>query len=90
MIRDLIHSDSYNINSYIKFKKVDQDSKSMIRIVDFGLISMHEYAEETHTQDVGNIKYMAPEVDNNQYNTKADIYSLGIILRKLFDIDMDK
>jgi hypothetical protein len=90
MIRDIIHSDSYNINSFIKIKKVDQDSKSMIRIVDFGLISMHEYAEETHTQDVGNIKYMAPEVDNNLYNTKADIYSLGIVLKNLFDIDMDK
>jgi hypothetical protein len=31
---------------------------------------------------------MAPEVECGVYDTKADIYSLGIIFQELFDIDM--
>jgi serine/threonine protein kinase len=34
---------------------------------------------------------MAPEVVNNRkYDTKADVYSLGVILGELFDIKTDE
>lgn len=36
------------------------------------------------TNDVGTNRYMAPEVKNNQYNYKIDIYSCGILLYELF------
>jgi hypothetical protein len=33
---------------------------------------------------------MAPEVENgDKYDTKTDIFSLGMILRDLFDVDSD-
>jgi serine/threonine protein kinase len=57
-------------------------------IADFGLIAMYSFAEQSHSVDKGQLEYMAPEIyiDSGVYDTKADIYSLGIILSKLFDI----
>jgi serine/threonine protein kinase len=54
--------------------------KKCIRIVDFGLMAVHEYSDQTHSSDKGNYDYIAPEVyDGRIYDTKADIYSFGII-----------
>ena len=36
---------------------------------------------------VGTEKYMAPEVKLNRYNHKADIYSLGVIAKELFELN---
>jgi hypothetical protein len=33
---------------------------------------------------------MAPEVDCGKYDTKADIFSIGVIFRELFDIDVNR
>ena len=38
------------------------------------------------TREVGNNKYMAPEVRTGHYDTKADIYSLGVAVQQLFDL----
>jgi hypothetical protein len=65
----------------------DLNTSRIIKIVDFGLIAFHEYAEQLHSQEKGTMKFIAPEVDCGQvYDTKADIFSLGIILQRLFDI----
>ncbi len=51
-----------------------------VKIADFGLAKVHEMKKPL-TQDRGCTKYMAPEVSCGiKYNTKADIYSLGIII----------
>jgi hypothetical protein len=33
---------------------------------------------------------MAPEVDGGKYDTKADIFSIGVIFQELFDIDVNR
>lgn len=65
--------------------------KVFVKIGDFGLITMHAFAEQTHSEDKGDIEYMAPEVyDGDEYNTKADIYSLGILLKQLFCLEIKR
>jgi serine/threonine protein kinase len=62
-----------------------------VKIADFGLIAIHKYSEQSHTMDKGTPEYTAPEVrDSKKYDTKADIYSLGIIFKKLLDFETNK
>jgi serine/threonine protein kinase len=69
--------------------KRDKENRTSIKISDFFLITIHESEIQTHTKDVRTPKYMAPEVFcGGKYNTKADIYSLGVILGNLFNIDV--
>jgi serine/threonine protein kinase len=56
-----------------------------VKLADFGLSVIHKFIDQSHTQASGTIKYMAPEViKSRKYDTKADIYSLGIIVEELF------
>ena len=41
----------------------------------------------SNTIGVGTNKYMAPEVWDGKYDTKADIYSLSIVGQQIFDLD---
>jgi serine/threonine protein kinase len=59
------------------------------KIADFGLATFHDSNDRTHTANLGTDKYCAPEVKSGRnYNTKADIYSLGILAMDLFDVDI--
>jgi serine/threonine protein kinase len=61
-----------------------------IKIADFGAAISH-LEGQSHTQLRGTLKFMAPEVLNGRkYDTKADIYSIGVIIQEMFDIDIDK
>jgi serine/threonine protein kinase len=61
-----------------------------IKIGDFGLAKAHDM-NIVHTGDKGAVKYAAPEVLSSEpYDTRADIYSLGIILQELFEIDINR
>jgi alpha-tubulin suppressor-like RCC1 family protein len=83
----IIHRDLCPDNVLVKLEKND---KVFVKIADFGLVTIHKFAEALHQQDVGHVRYIAPEVGNGMdYNTKADIYSLGKIVNDLFDIDLD-
>ena len=69
------------------------DEKGMngifFKLCDFGLAKFNEGG--SHTRMVGTMKYMAPEVrDENHYNTKSDVYSLGRIGYELLEIDITK
>jgi hypothetical protein len=56
-----------------------------VKIENFGLSLNHEFYNELQTQDSGTYKYMAPEVlISRECDMKADIYSLGVIIRELF------
>jgi alpha-tubulin suppressor-like RCC1 family protein len=83
---NIIHRDLKPDNIMLKRR----ESVYFIKICDFGLIALHEYEEQLHSADKGQVKFAAPEVlAGNKYDTKADIYSLGIIFQRLFDIDFD-
>jgi serine/threonine protein kinase len=60
-----------------------------VKISDFGLATEHS-GEDSHTKLAGTISYMAPEVmTGRNYNTKADIYSLGLIIQEIFNISIN-
>jgi hypothetical protein len=82
----LIHRDLKPANILLK----KSYSKGIcVKIADFGLIAIHDFPEKSHTLDKGSNKFMAPEVINStKYNTKADVYSLGIIFQDLFDLKL--
>jgi serine/threonine protein kinase len=70
--------------------QMNGENNRFIKICDFGLIAIHKFAQQSHTEDRGQIRYAAPEVlDGRKYDFKADIYSLGRILQNLFHIDMN-
>ena len=61
-------------------------SNGVCKIIDLGLSKMLEDKDEVKRPSlkVGTVYTQAPEVkDNLPYGTKADIYSIGIILLKL-------
>lgn len=61
-----------------------------VKLADFGLATIHEFDEQSHTLGSGTMKYMAPEVLTRKYDTKADIFSLGVIIQELFNININK
>jgi serine/threonine protein kinase len=62
-----------------------------VKLGDFGLAVIHEHTNQSHTSDRGAIEYMAPEVFfGRKYNSKADIFGLGKIAQKLFNIDINE
>ncbi|CAG2161406.1 unnamed protein product [Oppiella nova] len=60
-----------------------------VKLCDFGLAVEHITASQSHSKNKGTPKYMAPELHQSKYTTKADIYSLGIISVELFDITLE-
>ncbi len=59
-----------------------------VKLADFGLATIH-FDDETHTEGLGSFRYVSPEVMRGRtYDTKADIYSLGVITEELFAIDI--
>jgi serine/threonine protein kinase len=57
-----------------------------VKLGDFGLSVTHQF-NESHTQCSGTLKYMAPEViKSRKYDTKADIYSLGVIIEEILHL----
>jgi serine/threonine-protein kinase len=87
--KPIIHRDLKPDN--ILLKKDYPFGQRFIRIADFGLITLHEYAQQTHTPDLGNTTYAAPEVLNREdYDTKSDIYGLGKVMQKLLSIEENK
>jgi alpha-tubulin suppressor-like RCC1 family protein len=61
------------------------------KLADFGLAKLHEFEEQSHTKFVGTVKYMSIEIkEGKKYNTKSDVYSLGVIVQELFNFESNK
>lgn len=87
---NLIHRD-LNPNNIMLKRFNHYYNIRFIKIGDFGLMAIHNYAEELHSSEKGTMRYMAPEVDRSKkYDTKADIYSLGMVLKRFFLYDFDE
>jgi serine/threonine protein kinase len=80
----IIHRDLKPSNILIKCR-----NDRFVKIGDFGLAKNHEFIKQSHTHYIGTPKYTAPEIktDKSRYNTKADIYSLGVLSQRIFNID---
>jgi hypothetical protein len=62
-----------------------------VRIADFGIMTFHKSSGDTHTADKGTPKYTAPElIISGDYDTKADIYSLGVVFNNMFDFPLEE
>jgi hypothetical protein len=51
--------------------KNGHNNKRFVKICYFGLVVIHKFAKQSHTDDRGNIKYRV--IDGRKYDTKADI-----------------
>jgi serine/threonine protein kinase len=68
--------------------KLEENNKLVVKIADFGLVTIHEYERKSRDPVLAQVRYVAPEVeDGGVYDTIADIYSLGKIAIDIFDID---
>ncbi len=59
-------------------------SEGVVKVGDYGLSKFLSCSRRSgHTESVGTVHYMAPEVANGRYGKEIDIYALGIILYEL-------
>jgi alpha-tubulin suppressor-like RCC1 family protein len=62
-----------------------------VKLSDFGLAKFHQIEGQSHTKGIGPIKYMAIEIkEGKKYDTKADVYSLGVIVPELFNFEFNE
>jgi serine/threonine protein kinase len=84
--RNVIHRDIKPANILI----TDGINGRFIKVSDYGLSVIRDSYDNDSTQSWDFIKYMAPEVmSTRNYDMKADIYSLGIIVEELFSLKTD-
>lgn len=75
----IIHRDIKEDNLFV-------DSEGRYKIGDFGVAKVTTMTQGEKTQ-VGSPYYMAPEVYTSDYSYSVDVYSLGIVLYRLFNYD---
>ena len=78
----IIHRDIKPAN--ILFTEKGMENGIFFKLCDFGLAKLYE--KDSNSVGMGTDKYMAPEVWDGCYETKANIYSLSIILYELFNL----
>jgi serine/threonine protein kinase len=58
--------------------------KGVVKIGDYGLAKFISPSQRSgHTESVGTVYYMAPEVSRGQYGKEVDQYALGVILYQM-------
>lgn len=60
------------------------DDGGIVKVGDYGLSKFISCSQRGgHTQSVGTVHYMAPEVGRGQYGREIDIYAMGVVLFEL-------
>jgi tetratricopeptide (TPR) repeat protein len=60
------------------------DQQGTVWVADFGLAKSDDQEDLTHTGDIlGTLRYMPPEAFDGKFDTRGDIYSLGLTLFEL-------
>ncbi|CAG2105223.1 unnamed protein product [Medioppia subpectinata] len=68
--------------------KYDPDAGTFVKLGGFGLATKHMNDGQSHTQCSGVDEYLAPEVrQGRRYDTKCDMYSLGVTVQHMFNFD---
>ena len=80
MTPKVIHRDIKPSNILIKY----HNDHAQCKLCDFGYSKFLD-KESSNSSGVGTSRYRAPEIYNNKYNEKIDIFSLGISIKELFD-----
>ena len=58
--------------------------EGMVKVGDYGLSKFISCSRRSgHTESIGTVHYMAPEVANGRYGKEIDIYALGVILYEM-------
>ncbi len=73
--RGIVHRDLKPANIYRE--------NGVVKIGDVGLSKQMGGTRRQHTEAVGTVYYMAPEVAKGQYGPEVDVYSLGVMLYEL-------
>jgi len=60
------------------------DNRGTVWVTDFGLAKADDQRDLTHTGDIlGTLRYMPPEAFEGKFDSRADVYSLGLTLYEL-------
>jgi serine/threonine protein kinase len=74
--RGIVHRDLKPGNLFIE--------KGIVKIGDYGLSKFISASQRSgHTESVGTVYYMAPEVSRGRYGKEVDQYALGVILYQM-------
>ena len=84
----IIHRDVKPENILVLYNRSEKN-KPFVKLCDFGYARPHHYCGQSVTRDKGSVNYMAPEVSQSKkYDSKSDVYSVGLIGQKLFAVDI--
>lgn len=79
-----IHRDLKPDNFLFSYKPVENCMQPPLKLIDFGLAKrILRDTLAAPTPHIGTPAYMAPEVHEGNYNEKADVWSVGVILHVL-------
>jgi len=74
--RGIVHRDLKPANIF--------SEEGLVKVGDYGLSKFISCSRRSgHTESIGTVHYMAPEVANGRYGKELDIYALGIILYEM-------
>jgi hypothetical protein len=80
---DYLHS-QYLIHRNLKTENIALTTDNQIKLIEFGKIAQLTEEQDSRSTVLGNPAYMAPElIKGFKYDTKVDIWSLGICLIEL-------